>query len=150
MHIFCIFHFLKSGLHDLFKGMGFFLKNYGISTVPLRSSWQAICDRCQHEVSCHPRPTDTRHQFLLWKDTSLGAMVREILKHDWWLVEVWYLLPLCHVNIEVRMKFSTLDRNRTTVPCSSRPLPSHYIDYTILALGNYFTELLNQIMLLNI
>jgi len=42
--------------------------------------------RYQHEASCHLLTTDTSHWFLLRQDTSLGAVVEQKLKCQWWLL----------------------------------------------------------------
>ena len=41
--------------------------------------------RYQHEASCHLLTTDTSHWFLLRQDTSLGAVVEQKFKCQWWL-----------------------------------------------------------------
>jgi len=42
--------------------------------------WQVICSSCWCEASCHLLATDTLCQIILCQDTSLGAMVGQMLK----------------------------------------------------------------------
>jgi len=56
--------------------------------------------------------TDSWHQFLLCQDTSLGATVGQSA-YMWnpiiWKSDVYHLLHTCHVYIEVKHKFFSLE-----------------------------------------
>jgi hypothetical protein len=54
---------------------------------PLRNVAGEHFVRYQHEASCHLLTTDTSHWFLLRQDTSLGVVVEQKLKYQWWLLE---------------------------------------------------------------
>jgi hypothetical protein len=67
---------------------------------PIRSSWLAmICDRCQHEISCHILTTDSWHQFLLCPDTSLGPQWDRCLNFIGSYMVVYHLLAMCHLYV---------------------------------------------------
>ena len=67
-----------------------------ISLDPLPSTHlQANCNRCWHAASCHLLATDTWYWFLLQWDTSLGTMVVQMLKCQWW-INVGLKYSICH------------------------------------------------------
>jgi hypothetical protein len=75
---------------------------------------QTVCDGCQCEASCHFLATETQHQFLSCQDTSLGTVVRQMLKHQWWdcgglMCTIFYPCAVCIVYNEVTFIFLVTD-----------------------------------------
>ena len=60
--------------------------------------WQAICNGCWCQASCHSLDTDTFHHYLPCQYTILGATLRQMLICHGEYVEVRCVTPATHVS----------------------------------------------------
>ena len=71
--------------------------------------WQAICGWYRQDANRHLLAVDTRHRFLVPRGASLGAMLTQTLKCQWWQRDELMYSICCpcavYEYIEVRMKF---------------------------------------------
>jgi hypothetical protein len=70
--------------------------------------WQVVCSRGKPEASCHSLAAKTWTVILLRQDTSVHAVVGQVLKCQWWVCVCMVCTICCtcnHLYIKVRMNF---------------------------------------------